>query len=66
MTPGERTRGFLYVDLDGVVPLVGAASSGTEVPADAKDVLSALDSFVLRGTGEGEVTQLQGFLRLND
>ena len=66
MTPGERTRGFLYVDLDGVLPLVGAASSGSEVPADAKDVLSALDSFVLRGTGEGEVTQLQGFLRLND
>jgi hypothetical protein len=66
MTPGERTRGFLYVDLDGVLPLVGAASSGTEVPADAKDVLSSLDSFVLRGKGEGDVTQLQGFLRLND
>ena len=66
MTPGERTRGFLYVDLDGMLPLVEAASSGTEVPAHAKDVLSSLDSFVLQGTGEGHVTQLQGFLRLND
>jgi hypothetical protein len=66
MKPGERTRGFVYVDVDSVLPLVEAASGGSEVPADVKDVLSSLDSFVLQGTGEGDVAQLQGFLRLND
>jgi hypothetical protein len=66
MNPGERTRGSLYVDVDGVLPLVEAASGGATVPADVKDVLSSLDAFVLQGTGEGDVTQLQGFLRLND
>ena len=66
MSPGERTRGFVYVDVDGVVPLVEAASGGSEVPAHVKDVLSSLDAFVLQGTGEGDVAQLEGFLRLND
>ena len=66
MEPGERTRGFLYVDVDGVLPLAEAASSGSQVPPDVRDVLSSLDSFVLQGTSEGDVAQLQGFLRLND
>jgi hypothetical protein len=47
-----------------VLPL--AEQVGGSLPPDAKDVLSSLDSFVLRGKGEGDVTQLQGFLRLND
>jgi hypothetical protein len=63
-TPGERTRGFVYVDLDGILPLLEAA--GTDVPQGAHDVLSALDSFVLQGTGESDVAQVQGFVRLND
>jgi hypothetical protein len=66
MTPGGRTRGFVYVDVDGLLPLVEGASGGSEVPADVHDVLSSLDSVVLQGTGDGDVAQLQGFLRLND
>jgi hypothetical protein len=66
MTPGQRTRGFVYVDVDGLLPLAQSASGGTEVPADADDVISSFDAFVLQGTGEGDVTRLQGFLRLND
>lgn len=66
MDPGEPTRGFVYVDVDGVVPLVRAASGGASVPGGVDDVLSSLDSFVLQGTGNGDVAQLQGFLRLND
>ena len=61
---GERTRGFLYLDVDGLLPL--AEASGGTVPQDAKDALSAVDSFVLQATGEGSTTQLSGFLRLND
>ena len=66
MSAGERTRGFVYVDIDGILPLVEAASGGSNVPPEAKDVLASLDAFVLQGTGAGDVTQLQGFLRLND
>lgn len=61
---GERTRGFLYVDVDGLLPL--AEASGSEVPPDAKNALGAVDAFILQGTGEGDTTQLSGFLRLND
>jgi hypothetical protein len=63
-TVGDRTRGLVYVDLDGILPLLEA--TGTDVPQEARDVLSALDSFVLQGTGESDVTQVQGFVRLND
>ncbi|HEX3289747.1 MAG TPA: hypothetical protein VHR46_00035 [Gaiella sp.] len=66
MDPVEPTRGFVYVDVDGIVPLVRAASGGASVPGGVDDALSSLDSFVLEGTGDGDVTQLQGFLRLND
>ena len=61
---GERTRGFLYVDVDGLLPL--AEASGGAVPPDARDALGAVDSLILEGTGEGDTTQLSGFLRLND
>jgi len=60
---GERTRGFLYVDVDGVLPL--AEQAGAKVPPDAKDVVAALDSFILQSTGTGDVTTVSGFLRLN-
>ena len=66
MNPGEPTRGFAYVDVDKAVPLVRASSGGSSVPGGVDDVLSSLDSFVLQGTGDGDVAQLQGFLRLND
>ncbi|MCZ7587788.1 MAG: DUF3352 domain-containing protein [Gaiella sp.] len=61
---GERTRGFLYVDVDGLLPLAEAA--GGEIPPEVDDALGAVDSFILEGTGEGDTTQLAGFLRLND
>lgn len=60
---GERTRGFLYVDVDGVLPLAEQAGAG--LPPDAKDVIAALDSFILQSTGSGDVTTVSGFLRLN-
>jgi hypothetical protein len=62
--PGERTRGFVYVDIDGVLPLLEAG--GASVPPEARDVVSSLDSFILQSTGQGDTTQVQGFLRLND
>jgi hypothetical protein len=62
---GERTGGFLYVDLDGLLPLVESASGGA-VPSDAGSALEQLDSLILQSSGGGETTSLRGFLRLND
>jgi hypothetical protein len=60
---GEKTRGFVYVDVDGLLPLAEQVA-GT-VPPDAKDAMSAVDSFILQASGEGDVTKVSGFVRLN-
>jgi hypothetical protein len=59
---GERTRGFAYVDIDGLVPLVESLAGEEAVPAEARDVLTTLDSFILQGSGDGDTTTLSGFL----
>ncbi|HEX6723757.1 MAG TPA: DUF3352 domain-containing protein [Gaiella sp.] len=61
---GEKTRGFVYVDVDGVLPL--AEQAGESLPPDAKDTVAAIDSFILQASGEGDVTKVSGFVRLND
>ena len=61
---GDRTRGFAYVDIDGLVPLVESLAGPDAVPAEARDVLGTLDSLILQGSGDGETTALSGFLRV--
>ncbi len=61
---GETTRGFAYVDVDGLVPF--AKQLGGTVPQEGTDVISAIDSFILEAAGEGDVTTVSGFVRLND
>jgi hypothetical protein len=61
---GDRTRGFAYVDIDGLVPLVESLAGPEAVPAEARDVLATLDSFILQASGDGETTTLSGFLRV--
>jgi hypothetical protein len=62
---GERTRGFAYVDLDGLIPLVEGLGGAGGLPAEARDVLGALDTFVLQASGDGPTAQLHGFLRVS-
>jgi hypothetical protein len=62
---GERTRGFLYVDVDGILPLA-EAGTGQGVPPDARDAIASVDAFVLQATGDGDVTTVSGFVRLSD
>jgi hypothetical protein len=63
---GDRTGGFLYVDLDGFLPLIEGVS-GNQLPADVRTQIGRLDSFVLQASGGGSgTTVLSGFLRLND
>ena len=61
---GERTRGFAYVDIDGVVPLVEGLTGQEAVPDEAREVLETLDSFILLASGDGPTTRLSGFLRV--
>lgn len=61
---GEKTRGFVYVDVDGVLPLAEQADGS--LPPDAKDAVAAIDSFILQSSGDGDVTKVSGFVRLND
>lgn len=61
---GEKTRGFVYVDVDGLLPLT--EQMGAPVPPDATDAISAVDSFILQASGAGDVTTVSGFVRLND
>jgi hypothetical protein len=64
---GERTRGFAYVDIDGLVPFVECFSGADDaLPSEARDALAKLDSFVLQASGDGNVTRLQGFLRVSE
>jgi len=61
---GERTRGFAYVDIDGLVPLIESIAGPEALPAEARDVLKTLDSFILEGSGDGPTTELDGFVRV--
>jgi hypothetical protein len=63
---GDRTGGFLYVDLDGFLPLIEGVSGG-QLPPDLRTQIDRLDSFVLQASHGGDgSTSLSGFLRLND
>jgi len=59
-----RTRGFAYVDLDGLIPLVEGLGGADALPAEGREVLETLDSFVLQASGDGPTAQLTGFLRV--
>jgi hypothetical protein len=61
---GDRTRGFAYIDIDGLIPLVESLAGQNAVPAEARDALGAVDSFILQASGDGETTTLSGFLRV--
>ena len=62
---GDRTAGFLYVDVDGLVPVVNGLSGGRLSTGD-EALVEQIDAFVLQATGTGDSQTLTGFLRLND
>jgi hypothetical protein len=61
---GERTSGFAYVDLDGLIPFIESLAGEDAVPGEAREVLSALDAFILQSRADGDRTRLSGFLRI--
>jgi hypothetical protein len=61
---GDRTRGFVYLDVDGMLPLV--ERMGATAGPESKDAISSVDSFILQASGDGDVSTLSGFVRLSD
>jgi hypothetical protein len=61
----ERTKGFVYVDVDGLLALIDEVSNAA-VPPDAREPIESLDSFILQASGDGDTTRVSGFLRLDD
>ena len=61
---GDRTSGFVYLDVDGMLPLI--EQMGASVGPESKDAISAVDSLILLGSGDGDVSTLSGFVRLSN
>lgn len=65
---GDRTSGFLYVDVDGLVPLAEglADTADTTLPDGVREALEAFDSVILTGAGDGDgATTMSGFVAVN-
>ena len=60
------TKGFVYVDIDGLLPLIQSVAGDDAVPPEVRDAIESFDSFILEAGGEGETTTVRGFLRVND
>jgi len=62
---GDRTGGFLYVDVDGLLPIVDGLA-GDALSPDDREAIQKVDAFVLEASRGGDTTTMTGFLRLND
>jgi len=58
----DRTKGFVYVDVDGLLPLIESLS-GETIPADVRDGIGAIDSLVFQTSGDSATTRVRGFVR---
>jgi hypothetical protein len=60
---GDRTKGFVYVDGDGMLPLIEGLV-GESIPADVRDGFEGVDSLVFQKSGDGDTTRVTGFVRV--
>jgi hypothetical protein len=61
---GERTNGFAYVDLDGLIPFIESVAGPDTVPTEAREVLSEIDSVILQTSADGDLARVSGFVRI--
>ncbi len=59
----DRTKGFVYVDVDGMLPLIESLA-GESIPPDARDGVAAIDSLIFQTSGDGDTTSVSGFVRV--
>ena len=60
---GDRTKGFVYVDVDGMLPLIENLA-GESIPPDVRDGVAAVDSLIFQTSGDGDSTRVSGFVRV--
>ena len=60
---GDRTKGFIYVDVDGMLPLIESLA-GESIPPDVRDGVAAVDSLIFQTSGDGDSTRVSGFVRV--
>jgi hypothetical protein len=56
------TSGLLYVDVDGLLPLITKAAG--EVPPQARDTLAAIDDVFFQTSADGSKLRFTGFVRI--
>ena len=59
----DRTKGFVYVDVDGMLPMIEDLA-GESIPPDVREGLDAVDSLVFQTSGAGDTTRVSGFVRV--
>ena len=59
----DRTKGFVYVDVDGMLPLIESLA-GESIPPDVRDGVAAVDSLIFQTSGDGDSTRVSGFVRV--
>ena len=59
----DRTKGFVYVDVDGMLPLIENLA-GESIPPDVRDGVAAVDSLIFQTSGDGDTTRVSGFVRV--
>ena len=59
----DRTKGFLYVDVDGMLPLLEGLA-GESIPSEVREGVEAVDSILFQASGEGDTTLVSGFVRV--
>jgi hypothetical protein len=58
-----RTKGFVYVDVDGMLPLIENLA-GESIPPDLRAGVAAIDSLIFQTSGDGDSTHVSGFVRV--
>ena len=58
-----RTKGFVYVDVDGMLPLIESLA-GETIPPDLRAGVAAVDSLIFQTSGDGDSTHVSGFVRV--
>ena len=59
----DRTKGFVYVDVDGMLPLIESLA-GESIPPDVRNGVAAVDSLIFQTSGDGDTTRVTGFVRV--
>jgi Protein of unknown function (DUF3352) len=59
----DRTKGFVYVDVDGMLPMLEDLA-GEAIPPDVREGFEAVDSLLFQTSGDGDTARVSGVIRV--